>query len=104
MICIRKKEIIGLFCLVVFLTGFAAILWHGADSREVAVFSSEEALSTVTVVIDPGHGGEDGGAVAGDGTVESTLNLAIAKRLQELLLFTGQSVVMTREEDISIHS
>lgn len=104
MICIRKKEIIGLFCLVVFLTGFAAILWYGADSREAAVFSSEEALSTVTVVIDPGHGGEDGGAVAGDGTVESTLNLAIAKRLQELLLFTGQSVVMTREEDISIHS
>ena len=36
--------------------------------------------------------------------MESTLNLAIAKRLQELLLFTGQSVVMTREEDISIHS
>ena len=58
----------------------------------------------MTVVIDPGHGGEDGGAVAGDGTVESTLNLAIAKRLQELLLFTGQSVVMTREEDISIHT
>lgn len=104
LICIRKKEIIGLLCLVLFLAGFATILWRGADSREAAVFSSKEALSPVTVVIDPGHGGEDGGAVAGDGTVESTLNLAIAKHVQELLLFTGQSVVMTREEDISLHS
>ena len=39
--------------------------------------------AAVTLVIDPGHGGEDGGAVAADGTVESLLNLEVALRLRE---------------------
>jgi len=56
------------------------------------------------VVIDPGHGGEDGGAVAADGTLEKDLNLEIALRLRDLLDLFGVENVMTRETDISIHS
>ena len=41
------------------------------------------------IVIDAGHGGEDGGAVAADGTVESGINLAIAQDLDALLRFLG---------------
>ena len=55
-------------------------------------------------VIDPGHGGEDGGAVAADGTVESGVNLDIALRLRDILRFCGCRCVMTREEDVSIYS
>lgn len=57
-----------------------------------------------TYVIDAGHGGEDGGAVARDGTVESGINLAVARRLDALLTFLGEKSVMTRREDISIYS
>ena len=43
----------------------------------------------LVIVIDAGHGGEDGGAVAADGTVESGINLAIAQDLDALLRFLG---------------
>ena len=53
--------------------------------------------SSYTLIIDPGHGGEDGGAVAADGTQESDINLQIALRLRSLAEFCGIPVVMTRE-------
>ncbi len=53
----------------------------------------------MTPVIDPGHGGFDGGAVAADGTVESGLNLAIARRLELTLLLFGVEPVLLRQGD-----
>lgn len=67
-------------------------------------FASGGAIAPPTVIIDPGHGGEDGGAVASDGTIESTLNLEISLRLNDLLRFLGYQTQMTRRENISIHS
>lgn len=52
-----------------------------------------------TLVIDAGHGGEDGGAVAADGTLESDINLDIALRLKALADFWGVDAVMTRTEE-----
>ena len=49
----------------------------------------------VTVVVDPGHGGEDGGAVSAGGVLESHINLAVAARVNDLLRFSGQRTVMT---------
>ena len=48
------------------------------------------------LVIDAGHGGADGGAVASDGTLESDINLDIALRLEALARFWGVTPVMTR--------
>jgi N-acetylmuramoyl-L-alanine amidase len=48
------------------------------------------------LIIDPGHGGADGGAVAPDGTLESDINLDIALRLEALAAFWGVETVMTR--------
>lgn len=59
---------------------------------------SASAEPRLTLVIDPGHGGEDGGAVAQNGTLESDINLDIALRLKELADFWGISSVMSREE------
>ena len=42
-------------------------------------------VSEKVIIIDAGHGGEDGGAVGGDGTPEKELNLAVALKLQALL-------------------
>lgn len=56
-----------------------------------------------TFVIDPGHGGEDGGAVSISGREEADVNLSIGRKLEYLLGFYGVNTVMTRTEDISIH-
>lgn len=57
-----------------------------------------------TIVIDSGHGGADGGCVGVNECVEKDINLAIAKDLAELLKLSGFNVVMTRDEDVSLHS
>lgn len=59
------------------------------------------SLGSFTLVIDPGHGGIDGGAVAVDGTKESDINLAIALKLRALAEFYALENVMTRQDDSS---
>lgn len=54
------------------------------------------------VLIDPGHGGFDGGAVAADGTAEKHINLAIAVCLHDLLYVCGVPVQMTRNTDTGL--
>jgi N-acetylmuramoyl-L-alanine amidase len=51
-----------------------------------------------TVILDPGHGGKDPGAMSG-GREEKTLTLDIARRVRTLLQAAGVKVVMTRDED-----
>lgn len=51
------------------------------------------------VVIDPGHGGSDPGAVGINGLYEKTVNNEISYRLRDLLIDKGYEVVMTREDD-----
>ena len=57
-----------------------------------------------TIVIDPGHGGEDGGAVSLTGQPESRFNLEIGQKLDQLLRFCGIRTCLTRQEDISLHT
>jgi N-acetylmuramoyl-L-alanine amidase len=62
--------------------------------------TSGSAKMPYTLVIDPGHGGEDGGATC-KGKKESEINLAISQKLEALCLFCGVEYVMTRDsEDI----
>lgn len=54
------------------------------------------------IVLDAGHGGEDGGAVGKSTALEKDINLAIALQLEKLLKASGFRVVMTRTTDISV--
>ena len=56
-----------------------------------------------TIVIDPGHGGSDTGAVGVDGLREKDVTLLVAQRVQELLRSSGANVVMTREDDRDVY-
>ncbi len=56
----------------------------------------------ITIVLDAGHGGEDGGAVAESGVQEKDINLAIAQNLRPLLESSGLRVVMIRDQDVSV--
>ena len=58
----------------------------------------------VRVVIDAGHGGEDGGAVTAQGVRESGINLAISLRVRDLLAFCGVQPVMIRQTDTMVYS
>lgn len=60
--------------------------------------------SKKTILVDPGHGGIDGGAVAKDGTLEKDINLTISKKVRDLLVKEGYKVIMSREEDKSLSS
>ena len=55
------------------------------------------------IIIDAGHGGEDGGAVATDGTNEKDINLSIAKYLNDMFITGGFKTIMTRSNDIAIY-
>lgn len=55
------------------------------------------------LILDAGHGGEDGGAVSLTGIPESNINLAIVLKLDQLLGFYGVSPILLRDRDISIY-
>ena len=55
--------------------------------------------SPACLILDPGHGGIDGGAIAYNGVKESDLNLSIALKLRDLAAFCGVPCVLTREDD-----
>ena len=79
-----------LFCLILLLCGCDGTM------------PSATTPSVSTILIDPGHGGFDGGAVAEDGTVEKHLNLSIALCLRDLFLINGISAAMTRNTDCAL--
>ncbi|AZK46057.1 N-acetylmuramoyl-L-alanine amidase CwlD [Paenibacillus lentus] len=56
-------------------------------------------LAGMTIALDAGHGGPDGGAVSRQGLVEKDINLAVALYLRDYLQQAGAIVVMTREDD-----
>lgn len=56
-----------------------------------------------TLILDAGHGGEDGGAVAPNGTPESQINLAVVLKMDALLGFYGVSPMLLRDADRSLH-
>lgn len=86
--------------IIVSLLILSAIFTSIIISKNYINASSTETDSTaVTVIIDPGHGGEDGGAVAPDDSVEKDYNLAIALKLESLLKAYGFNVIMTRTTD-----
>ena len=60
-------------------------------------------LSGLTILVDPGHGGYDGGARCQDsGVWEKVINLAVAMEVEKALTRRGASVVMTRTEDADL--
>ena len=59
-------------------------------------------LSGVTVCVDPGHGGYDGGAYGASGRAEKEINLAVARQLADALEERGARVILTRDTDTAL--
>ena len=95
------KKYFPVYLLVVSLfVGSATIMTRTVT----AIAESLPIPRNVTIVIDPGHGGEDGGATSCTGILESQLNLEISLRLRDLLHFLGYQTKMIRTTDTSVYT
>lgn len=97
----KRQWIAALLCAVLMLGAGSAWLYRRMAEP---VFFHPDSYSTGTLILDAGHGGEDGGAESADGQEESGLNLDIALRTEQLMGLFGVNTILTRREDISLHS
>lgn len=98
---IRKSKIICIFLMLgLVMSGYTVV---SNIIRLEKPANSYSSISIKRILIDPGHGGEDGGATSRDGILEKDLNLRLALFLKEYLKEENYDIVMTRETDISIH-
>jgi N-acetylmuramoyl-L-alanine amidase len=86
--------IVLLFSLV-FVTGYHFV--HLPQQQEIAVLARQ--VGQRIIVIDPGHGGFDGGAKGVSGVTEEEVVLAIGRHLAEHLRQVGAKVFLTRDSD-----
>lgn len=82
---------------------FAIIIGNVSSMVDLQVSVNAHESSQPVILIDPGHGGMDGGAQSKSGALEKNLNLDISKTLKEIFEVNGFKVKMTRETDTSIH-
>lgn len=94
-----QRVILPFLLVLSLLAGISAVISRKTRSDLETVSKSP----VPTVVIDAGHGGEDGGTVGVNGLLEKDVNLDIALRLRDLLTANGISVVMTRTEDVLLY-
>ncbi len=103
---VQTKKIISFF--VCFIIIFFSVIKSTCglpeeDTEQTALLADSVAVSSVptlpTVVIDPGHGGIDGGASSKSGVVEKEVNLQIGTVLYRLCNAFGIGCVMTRYDD-----
>ncbi len=98
-----RFAVIALFCaVIIFALGiaFTGYLKERNSTTSLPVFNKSEKIR---FVIDAGHGGEDAGAIASDGTLEKDLNLDIARLLKVALELNGNEVVLTRDSDTLLY-
>lgn len=86
-----------------FLASFIllAIIINGGD-KSVSVSKNVSGTKPL-IILDAGHGGLDSGCVAINGEEEKNINLSIVKDLEQMLLFSGFEVILTRDSDVSVH-
>lgn len=91
-----KKTFAVFSCVIVFAVSFVMIM---STAVNIKMNVSNNAVKTMpNVIIDAGHGGEDGGAVS-NGAVEKDINLAISDDTADFLTFMGFDVTKTRTDD-----
>ncbi len=86
-----------LFCTCIF-----GIIKQTEKNIISAIGTEASEYKDYIFILDAGHGGEDGGAVAFDGTLEKDLNLTVCKNISLYFDFFGIRYVMIRDGDFSV--
>ncbi len=96
-----KIKTLYIIILAVILISFCVVMYSAFSN--IAVKTSNELDDTKPIiVIDAGHGGEDGGAEV-NGVLEKNINLSISNKLSDTLRLCGYKVKEIRDEDISVY-
>ncbi len=98
----NTAPILSFFSIVLLLSAITALFAHWNASPTLPAEETETAPLR-TVILDAGHGGEDGGAETADGILEKDLNLAIVFLLRDLLEADGVRVILTRDTDTLLY-
>ena len=99
MAAVRRMR--AVFLTLCFTAGICLLIQQFFSFEPLSVFGIEEKP---LVLIDPGHGGIDGGAENASGTCEKDINLAISRMLKEKLECYDIRVKMTREKDKGLYT
>ncbi len=102
---LRSSPIIS-FLSFALLLGLCSSLFAYVNARASVATPTDTPLPSRpirTVILDAGHGGEDGGCESADGALEKDLNLAIVFLLRELLESNGIEVILTRDTDTLLY-
>ncbi len=93
------------FLPIYLLVAILVLSISAAGSKTVTALAENIPLErSVIYVIDPGHGGVDGGAISCTGAKESQINLQISLRLRDILHLLGFETVITRDLDRDLHT
>lgn len=72
------------------------------QSTTLPTAGAQELVERADVVLDPGHGGIEGGAVGANGVVEADVNLAVARLAAARLEAAGYRAILTRGGDYRV--
>lgn len=97
-----RKLMFSSICIILLLSFF--ILMISAAGNIAVNTSSDISDNLPVIVIDPGHGGEDGGAVSNNGVLEKDINLSIANDTSALFYLLGFDILRTRKNDMALDS
>ena len=103
MFIINKKRVIFLFSAVFLPIGIFMFQMSNNSIKKQTIETMSMPVTSKTIVLDAGHGGEDGGAVSSNGISESNINLKIVLKLQNLLEQSGTIVILTRSDENAIY-
>jgi N-acetylmuramoyl-L-alanine amidase len=97
----RVRNVLGSIGLVLMVASFIWMQWTASRSpitKTKTVQPSPSGEPFAAVILDPGHGGQDSGAICG-GILEKDLTLDVARRIGRLLEAEGIATLMTRQGD-----
>ena len=97
-----KKALLTVGALAAACAFTALGIWLVQHAAQYAAANPSNCPDPV-ILLDAGHGGEDGGAVGLDGVVEKDLNLSIALKLDTFLRAMGYQTILTRTTDTDLH-
>lgn len=95
------KKLAPLYLLII--AAFLGVTFL-SDRVVTAMVQTAPLTHNHVLVIDPGHGGMDGGATSCTGVLESQINLEIALRLDDLMHLLGYDTAMIRTTDKSVYT
>ena len=99
----KRIDVLSVFSTFIIISIFFSAIGIYFSAPMPEEVSTDGENGEPIIVIDAGHGGEDGGACTYGEIPEKELNLFIAQDLYDMLRFCGIDVVMTRDEDVLLY-